>query len=140
MSDLTETVIGFFTDTVQVRFFKDFCIIITLFGGLPISTRFDDLHLVLKSQVCQNHKLQMVVDAYENCESVMISFMLSSRLAKCLYMAKTLNVVIFLATINMISVKLCMMIVLMEFLPIHSTFSGLAVIIIIVLRNLGGQS
>ena len=28
--------------------------------GLPICTRFGDLDLVSKSQVCQNHKLQIV--------------------------------------------------------------------------------
>ena len=29
--------------------------------GLPIYTRFDDLDLIPKLQVCQNHKLQIVV-------------------------------------------------------------------------------
>ena len=46
-------IVGFFIDTVSVRFFK-LCINIYLASGLPIYTRFDDLDFISRSQVCQN--------------------------------------------------------------------------------------
>ena len=58
-ADLEKNIISFFMDTVQARFFK-LRIIITFLGwGLPIHTRFDDHDLVSRSQVHQNHKLQL---------------------------------------------------------------------------------
>ena len=57
--DVTKNlIVAFFMDTVQPRFFK-LCIIITLLGVYQIHTRFNDLHLVSRSQVCQNHKVQI---------------------------------------------------------------------------------
>ena len=46
----------------------------------------------------------------------MISAKLAGQQPECLYVAKT-NVVIFLDTINMINVKLCIMVVLIELYP-----------------------
>ena len=31
--------------------------------GLVVHTRFDDLDFISRSQVCQNHKLQIVIDS-----------------------------------------------------------------------------
>ena len=55
--DLTikKTIVGFFRDTIQARFFN-LCIVITLLGVYQIHTWFDDLNLVSRLQVCQNHK------------------------------------------------------------------------------------
>ena len=57
--DFTKTInIGFFADTVSRRSFK-LRMIVIVFGGLAIYTRFDDLDLSLGSHVCQNHNLQI---------------------------------------------------------------------------------
>ena len=37
---------------------------LTLLGELPVHTRFDNLDLVSRSQVCQNHELQSVVSIF----------------------------------------------------------------------------
>ena len=52
-------IISFFTNTVQARFFK-LCIIITLLGGLPDYTRFDDLDPVWRWLVCQNYYCKLL--------------------------------------------------------------------------------
>ena len=51
--------IGFFTDTVQASFFQTLCCC-NLAWCLPVYTRFDDLDLVSRSEMCQNHTLQIV--------------------------------------------------------------------------------
>ena len=51
VSVFTDTVQGFFCTTLQYD---------NLAWDLTIHARFDDLDLVSVSQVCQNHKLQIV--------------------------------------------------------------------------------
>ena len=58
----------FFTDTVQARSFK-FCIIITLFRVYQ-HNRFDNPDLVSRSQVCQNHKQQIIFSPWFLCTVV----------------------------------------------------------------------
>ena len=48
---------------------------------------------------------------------VTIIVRLASQLVNCLYVAKKINVAIFLDTMNTIDVKLCMMVVLIELYP-----------------------
>ena len=51
--DLTKKInVDVFADTVQARFCQPFKII-----TLTIHTRFDDLDLVSRSHMCQNHRL-----------------------------------------------------------------------------------
>ena len=59
LPDLTKSfIVGSSTDTVGAKFFK-LCII-NLACSQPVHTRFDDLDLLFRSQVCWNHKLQTV--------------------------------------------------------------------------------
>ena len=46
-------------DAFQVKFFQTLHYY-SLSRSLPIDSRFDDLDLVPRSQVCQNHKLKVV--------------------------------------------------------------------------------
>ena len=58
-SDLTKTLmLAFLADTDKGRSFKVFDS--NLVHGPAIHIRFDDLHLISRSQVCLNHKLQIV--------------------------------------------------------------------------------
>ena len=58
-SDFRRTNVGFLVDFIYETSFKlHDC---NLAWGLPIHTRFDDLYLISRSQVCQNHKLQIGV-------------------------------------------------------------------------------
>ena len=58
----------------------------------------------------------------------MISVRLAGQLAECLYMAKNFKAAIFLDTLDMINVKLCMMVVLFELYP----FISLSVTLIVI--------
>ena len=58
-SDLTKTLTLAFWQTLfkgGLSNLRDY----NLVRGLAIHTRFDDLELILRSQVCQNNKLQVV--------------------------------------------------------------------------------
>ena len=60
---------------------------------------------------------------HEKCVYVMISIRLAGWVSVC---GKDFNVAVFLDTgINMINIKLCSMVVHVELLPIHTTFSDL---------------
>ena len=60
-SDLTRDLnVGFSADTVYRRSFK-LCMINNLAWGLAVHTRCDDIELISRSQVHQNHKQQIVV-------------------------------------------------------------------------------
>ena len=63
------------------------------------------------------------IDLHEKYEYVMISV----RLSECPFVAETLNDAIFSDTLNMINVKLCMMVVLIEhypFIPLSLTLTA----------------
>ena len=60
-SDLAETLLLAFLQTLFERDFFQTLHRYNLAQGLPSDTMFDDLDLVSRLQVCQNHKLQIVV-------------------------------------------------------------------------------
>ena len=59
-SDLTKTLSLAFWQTLFKGGLSNLCMTMTFARGLAIYTRFDDLDLIARSQVCQNHKLQIV--------------------------------------------------------------------------------
>ena len=82
----------------------------------PAHINFKDYCCVSRSSILQFDTESCVFVWHEKCESVLWSVW--GWQADCLYVEKTVNVAIFLDTLNMINVRLCMMVVLIELYPL----------------------
>ena len=65
-SDLTKTLTLAFWQTVFEGGISSLCDY-NLVWGLAACTRLDDRDLISRSQVCQNHKLQIAFEIYVHC-------------------------------------------------------------------------
>ena len=127
--------VGFISDTMKATVFT-LCMIISLLGVYIVILGFDDLGFISRSQMCQKYKLQIVCFwILVLCRSMLCSCYIPKKImhniicvtgvysreiismflvGQMSWHVKNFNIGIFSDTINVINVKLCMMILLME--------------------------